>query len=109
MHSLRVGDLALFLTDRYKNYLALSVDGRIYYLNHSCIPTFTQDIGTKGKVCVVMRPLNGNVSTSCNVYVQPGIVSMPVEFDIGASAVVVHNSFGSLCCYLPIDVALIKQ
>ena len=55
-HSLHIGDLALFLSDRYHNYLALSVDGKIYYLNHSCLATFTHDISTRGE-SFIMRCL----------------------------------------------------
>ena len=46
--SLLVGDLALFMRDEYKNYLAVSVDGKIYYLNNSCVPHFSQDLSEKG-------------------------------------------------------------
>lgn len=49
-HSLREGDTALFMTDAHGNYLALSVDGRTYYLNHSCIASFSQDLNSKGRM-----------------------------------------------------------
>lgn len=33
--SLQVGDNALFISDQYGNYLALTVDEKTYYLNHT--------------------------------------------------------------------------
>ena len=49
MSSLQVGDVALFMTDAHGNYLALSVDGKTYYLNHSCVSSFSQYLSSKGK------------------------------------------------------------
>jgi len=49
MGSLQVGDVALFMTDGHGNYLALSVDGKTYYLNHSCVSSFSQYLSSKGK------------------------------------------------------------
>ena len=47
-HSLRVGDTALFIQDGYSNFLALTVDGRMYYLNHSSAERFRCDISSRG-------------------------------------------------------------
>ena len=49
MYSLQVGDVALFMTDAHGNYLALSVDGKTYYLNHSCVSSFSEYLSSKGK------------------------------------------------------------
>ena len=41
--------MGLFMTDAHGNYLALSVDGKTYYLNHSCVSSFSEYLSSKGK------------------------------------------------------------
>ena len=47
-HSLKDGDIALFISDLYDNYIALVSDEKIYYLNQGSIPKLT-DLGILGK------------------------------------------------------------
>ena len=39
--SLQVGDIALFFPDKYGNYLAITVDNKVYYLDKKSASTFT--------------------------------------------------------------------
>lgn len=40
-YSLQLGDYALFTPDKYGNYLAVTVDGKHYYLDKKSATTFT--------------------------------------------------------------------
>ena len=48
--SLSIGDTALFLQDSHSNFLALTVDGRIYYLNHASAESFKSDISSRSEL-----------------------------------------------------------
>ena len=53
-YSLQVGDYALFMEDKYSNYLAVTVDGKDYYLDKKSACTFTEfhELPCKSKMLV---------------------------------------------------------
>ena len=52
--SLQLGDYALFMPDKYGNYLAITVDGKDYYLDKKSASTFTllHELPCKSKLLV---------------------------------------------------------
>ena len=50
--SIKAGDIALFVSDSYGNYLALVSDSKIYYLNQGSIPK-VKDLSALGKCGIV--------------------------------------------------------
>ena len=52
--SLQLGDYALFMPDKYGNYLAITVDSKVYYLDTKSSSTFTiyHELPSKSKFLV---------------------------------------------------------
>lgn len=68
--NLRVGDTALFIQDSLSNFLAVTVDSRIYYLNHASAECFTSDVNSRIQAPIKRKVLIGTITEKLLVEVR---------------------------------------
>jgi hypothetical protein len=68
--SLQVDDVALFCVDSFNNYLALSVDGKTYYLDQGCAARFSGHWQERVKPPLKQKLLIGRITSKLHVEVR---------------------------------------